>query len=468
MAEPERSLALPPHSARAARTATPPEWESRSDEELLDLRLSDLGLRIRGSELEPRIKQLYRELRAAGFRHFRPHFWLSDDWYTPDGVPGVAIPFYMAHPRLAKLEFAQMLEVEGGTPEWCLRILRHEAGHALDNAYLLRRRHRRQQLFGLSSKPYPEYYTPRPYSRSFVLHLEPWYAQSHPDEDFAETFAVWLTPDSPWRSRYQDWPALKKLEYVDGLHARDRSATAARRQPPHRRPAVRPPQDAARALPRQAPALRHRLLERLRPRPAPSLLRRARGARQPDRRRASSAASGSEVRVLVARWTGEYQYTINQVIDEIDKRCRELNLRVAGEAERAKIDFTIFVAVQTMQLPAQRPAPGVALMKTLRILALVHEDLVPPDDVAGVDTTEVDWKMEFDVTVTLRNARSRGARARRRRRPRRHPSRHRRAAAAHRGQPARALPRRAAVRLRTSSATSSCCAFPTRAAIRAA
>ena len=43
-------------------------------------------------------------------------------------------------------------------------------------------------------------------------------------------------------------------------------------------------------------------------------------------------------------------------------------------------------------------------MKTLRILALVHEDLVPPEDVTGIDTTEVDWKMEFDVTVTLRNA----------------------------------------------------------------
>jgi len=217
MAEPERSLALPAHSARAARAHAPSEWESWSDEQLLDLRLCDLGLRIRDSELGPRIKQLYRELRAAGVQHFRPHFWLSDEWYTPDGVPGVAIPFYMAHPRLSRLEFAQMLEVEGGTPEWCMRILRHEAGHALDNAYRLRRRHRRQQLFGLSSKPYPEYYTPRPYSRSYVQHLEPWYAQSHPDEDFAETFAVWLTPDSPWRARYQDWPALKKLEFVDAL-----------------------------------------------------------------------------------------------------------------------------------------------------------------------------------------------------------------------------------------------------------
>ena len=132
-------------------------------------------------------------------------------------MPGIAIPFYLAHPRLEKLERTQMLEVEGGTPEWCMRILRHEAGHAIDNAYRLRLRRRRQQVFGPSYKAYPEYYTPRPYSKSFVLHLDSWYAQSHPDEDFAETFAVWLNPQSDWRVRYADWPALKKLEYMETL-----------------------------------------------------------------------------------------------------------------------------------------------------------------------------------------------------------------------------------------------------------
>ena len=76
------------------------------------------------------------ELEARGVT-FRPHYWLSDEWFTPDGVPGVAIPFYLAHPRLAKLELAQMLEVEGGDATSCLRILRHEVGHAIDNAYEL-------------------------------------------------------------------------------------------------------------------------------------------------------------------------------------------------------------------------------------------------------------------------------------------------------------------------------------------
>ncbi len=350
MAEAERNAGP---AAPAAATETlprrlrPADWEGWPDERLLGVRLCDLGLRIRGTDLEPRIRGLHRELRAAGLVRFRPHFWLSDDWYTPDGVPGVAIPFYMAHPRLAKLEFTQMLEVEGGTPEWCMRILRHEAGHALDNAYGLRRRHRRQQLFGLSSKPYPEFYTPRPHSRSFVQHLEPWYAQSHPDEDFAETFAVWLTPDSPWRTRYQDWPALKKLEYVDGL-LREVAAAAPRLVT----------QRTVDALPRLHKTLHEHYRDKRQrygvaaPNAYDRDLRRL-FSDAPEFRANPSAAQfiqrvRKEVRALVARWTGEYQYTINQVIDEIAKRSRALNLRLAAAPDATRLDFTIFVAVQTM------------------------------------------------------------------------------------------------------------------------
>ena len=133
---------MPKRAARRGRRPRrlPTGWERRSDEEILDLRLADLAtvLRIDGTWLEPRIEQLYRELERCGIV-FEPHFWLSDDWFTPEGVPGVAIPFYLAHPRLMRLEETQMLEVEGGTPEWCMRILRHETGHAIDNAFRLRR-----------------------------------------------------------------------------------------------------------------------------------------------------------------------------------------------------------------------------------------------------------------------------------------------------------------------------------------
>ena len=196
---------------------TEPDWATWSDDKLMDLRICDLNVSIEGSALEPRIAQLRSELTARGLTGFEPHFWLSAEWFSPDGVPGVAIPFYLAHPRLEKLERSQMLEVEGGTPEWCLKILRHEAGHAIDNAYRLRNRLRRQRVFGPSYMQYPDYYTPKPYSKSYVLHLDSWYAQSHPDEDFAETFAVWLTPSSEWRSRYSGWRAGQKLEYMDAL-----------------------------------------------------------------------------------------------------------------------------------------------------------------------------------------------------------------------------------------------------------
>src|SRR5690348_1027452 len=194
----------------------PSNWAELSDEELLKLRLCDLPLKIEGTVLETRIDQLKSELASRGLK-FPIHFYLSSEWFTPDGEASLAVPFYLAHPRLEKLEKAQMLAVEGGEHEWCMRILRHEAGHVIDNAYKLRLRPQRRRLFGSPAKPYPEFYAPRPYSKRYVLHLDPWYAQSHPDEDFAETFAVWLTPESNWKTRYAGWPAFRKLNYMDEL-----------------------------------------------------------------------------------------------------------------------------------------------------------------------------------------------------------------------------------------------------------
>jgi hypothetical protein len=191
-------------------------WEKLSDEQLLKQRLSSLRVTVEDTWLEDCLGALYEELQARGIR-LRPHTWISGEWFSPADVPGIAIPFYLAHPRLMKLEKKMMLEVEGGTWSECMAILRHETGHAVQHAYQLQRRRRWQQLFGPSSKHYPLYYRPNPASRRYVQHLRRWYAQSHPDEDFAETFAVWLRPRSNWRTRYAGWPALKKLEYVDEL-----------------------------------------------------------------------------------------------------------------------------------------------------------------------------------------------------------------------------------------------------------
>jgi hypothetical protein len=322
------------------------EWVDWPDERLLDVRMRDLRLSIEGSFFEEPIKQLAQELEARQLR-FRPYFWLSDEWFTPDGIPGIALPFYLAHPRLAKLELHQMLEVEGGTRDWCMRILRHEAGHAIENAYFLRRRRRRQQLFGRSSKPYPDYYQPKPYSRSFVRYLDVWYAQSHPDEDFAETFAVWLDPQSSWADRYKGWPVMKKLQFMDSLMrelAGMESLVTTREQvDPLRRiyKTLRDHYDEKRkhygigGVPSYDADLRRLFSDDAscahNP-PAAAFLHRIR----------------KEVRRKVADWTGEYQYTIDQVLQGMIERCQALGLRLTTTKEQAKWEFSILLTVQTM------------------------------------------------------------------------------------------------------------------------
>ena len=324
-----------------------PDWASWPDDKLLDLRICDLKVTIEGSALEERISGLRAELAARALTKFDPHFWLSAEWFSPDGVPGVAIPFYLAHPRLEKLERTQMLEVEGGTPEWCMKILRHEAGHAIDNAYRLRTRLRRQRVFGPSYMQYPDYYTPKPYSKSYVLHLDSWYAQSHPDEDFAETFAVWLTPDSDWSTRYADWPALKKLQYMETLM----NEIVDKPMLVNSRRKLEPIQTLKKTL-RAHYERKRRHYGLLHPHFYDRDLRKL-FSDSPEHARHIKAARfiarvRRDARRLVAEWTGEYQYTIDQVIEDMLKRANELNLRLKEPEEQAKLDFIILLTVQTM------------------------------------------------------------------------------------------------------------------------
>ena len=201
-------------------------WANLDDAALLHLQFRDLQLRVADSIVWADVQRLYAELDRRGIR-FKPHVWLSEEWFSPDGVPGIAVPFFVAHPRLRRLERRMMGDVEGGSRKWRLRILRHEAGHALDTAYGLRRRAEWRRVFGRASEPYPDDYSPRPSSRRHVLHLGYWYAQSHPTEDFAETFAVWLQPKARWRREYAGWPVLQKLEYVDSADGGNCRAVAA-------------------------------------------------------------------------------------------------------------------------------------------------------------------------------------------------------------------------------------------------
>ena len=193
-----------------------PVWARDDDATLCARRFCDLRLTIEGSTLQPRVERLHAELAARGI-DFSPPVWLSSDWFSPDGVPGIGAPFYLAHPRLARLERSQRLTVEGATSAECMRLLRHEAGHAIDTAYSLSRRPEWQQSFGRRSEPYRASYRIDPRTRDHVHHLPHWYAQSHPADDFAETFAVWLAPRSTWRRDYAGWGAREKLECVDHM-----------------------------------------------------------------------------------------------------------------------------------------------------------------------------------------------------------------------------------------------------------
>ena len=324
----------------------PADWPELPDEELLNLRISDLPLKIEGTVIEQRIAELRGELERRDLR-FPIHFYLSDEWFTPDGLASMAIPFYLAHPRLERLEKAQMLEVEGGEHDWCMRILRHEAGHVVDNAYKLRLRRQRRTLFGSSNEPYPEFYAPKPYSKTFVQHLDPWYAQSHPDEDFAETFAVWLTPESNWKRRYAGWPALKKLEYIDSLMKSLRN----------RKPLLEAT-DEVDPLRRLRKSLRAHYRRKRRhygvdhPKFYDRELRRLFSDAPEHAQNMTAAQFIARIRRPVTRlvqsWTGIYLYTIDAVLEDMIERCRELKLRLAMPEDQARNEFTVLLTVQTM------------------------------------------------------------------------------------------------------------------------
>jgi hypothetical protein len=187
--------------------------------ELLNTHICDLGLAIEESPMEPHIHRLYRELTAKGL-DFQPEVYATDGWGCPDEVPVIGVPFYLMDKHLARIEEEQTGEIENG--QLIMMLLRHEAGHAINYAYRLYKQAEWVEMFGSFSRPYRDSFRPNPFSRQFVRHIVHHqygrtYAQKHPDEDFAETFAVWLTPRSGWRRRYRNWPALRKLCYVDSL-----------------------------------------------------------------------------------------------------------------------------------------------------------------------------------------------------------------------------------------------------------
>ena len=317
-----------------------PDLSARTDEELLGMRICDLKLKISGTELESRIEKFYAELAAKNIS-FKPICYLGDEGFCPEGCATIAIPFYLAHPRLKKLEEKMMMEVEGGTEDWCLRLLRHEMGHVLNHTYLLEKDKSWQKLFGPTSLEYSESFRARPYSRRFVRHLEGYYAQSHPEEDFAETVAIWLTPDLDWRQQYKDWKALEKLEFVDALMGKL---------------AGKPPLVFSKARMSEASRLRSRLAlyykrrRKMYAQDFPEFFDAdlhklfVDAAAAPENERAATFLRRSRKLILsaVSEWTGEPKFTLNNLLRALTDRCAELDLRLRSQS--AGIEVTAFLA----------------------------------------------------------------------------------------------------------------------------
>ncbi len=354
----------PPRSSQARsrrhaprRRAAPP-WTRLSDEQLLSMRLCDLELTLESSRLAPYVKRLYRELESRGIG-FRPHAWLGEEWFSPDGVPGIAIPFYLAHPRLERLERRIMREVEGGNARWLMRILRHEAGHALDNAYRLRRRRRWREVFGPASLPYPRRYRARPGSRRYVHHLGEWYAQAHPTEDFAETFAVWLKPNSGWRKTYAAWPAFQKLSLVEELMDSIRGLSP----PVRNRRRVDAIADDRRTL---AALYRRKLAHRRHERRglAEELLLKVFSVERerPGAIRAATLLRAAKAGLVASasRDLGLERYSVYQILRMLVERCEALKLYVRG-SRRDAVRHVRWILGRLARLYAQGETPHLAL-----------------------------------------------------------------------------------------------------------
>jgi hypothetical protein len=323
-----------------------PAWVHLSDEELLEKKISQLGLTLDGSGLRPLVEQLYAELTAKGLV-FHPPCFVGEEWFVPVGIPIIFVPFFLAHDRLRRLERSMMMEVEGETPEWFMKLMRHEAAHAYSYAYQLYKKKKWQQTFGLASTEETDFYRPRPYSRSYVVHLDDWYAQSHPDEDFAETFAVWLTPDADWRAKYKDWKALQKLEYVDEL------MKSLAGKPPVHQPKYRAVEYAGLNLKLKTHYARLRKLyedtypdfydndlRQLFPTPAET----------PDRVKASAYLRQRRGPVLdsVCRWTNEKKYRVSKLLARLIERCDELGLCHDPKDVRRDVEVASYIATLVM------------------------------------------------------------------------------------------------------------------------
>jgi len=314
-------------------------------QEFLSKPIRDLGLKLEGSPVERFVEQLYRELEAKGLSRFRPACYLTDEWGCPSGEPVIGIPFYLAHAALAQLE-QETNDLEDARE--IMMYLRHEAGHAFTYAYKLHNSPEWKRLFGPFRRPYRDNYRPVPFSHEYVRHLPGWYAQKHPDEDFAETFAVWLTPRSNWRKRYRGWGAMEKLRYLNRL-AREVGKT----DPPRRRGrtdiTVDDMESTVAEFYHQAAREEVAVTELTPDTDLRDLFRVSKRRKSAQPAKEFLHHHRKAVIDKAAYWTGAQRPLIKTLVDTIERRAEELGLRVdkAREAEHLA-EVTAYVTAMVM------------------------------------------------------------------------------------------------------------------------
>lgn len=323
------------------------DWVDLSDEALLEKRISQLGLHLEGTSLQPLIQRLYEELSAKGLT-FHPPCHIGDEWFVPVGIPAIFIPFFLVHERLRRLERKLILEVEGETEEWFMKLMRHEAAHAYAYAYQLYRKKKWQRTFGLTSfEETPQFYRPRPYSRSYVVHLDDWYAQSHPDEDFAETFAVWLTPGLDWRERYRGWKALHKLEYLNEL-----MLSIAGRPPVHQPEYRVNDHHCLNVKLKTYYARKRKLFEDAYPDFYDNDLKQlfAAGPEVAERVKASTWLRQQRRSLMdsICQWTNENRYPLNKLLARLIERCDQLGLHVHPSEPQHSLQVSAYITTLVM------------------------------------------------------------------------------------------------------------------------
>jgi hypothetical protein len=323
---------------------TADEW-TRTREALLGQRISDLGLAIQGTRVERLVQQLYDELASKGLS-FRPPVYLSDQWGCPDGTPLIGVPFYLADPRLERIEAEMSLHVEDDRE--AMRYLRHEAGHAFNYAFELYVRPDWRETFGAFTTPYRDRYAVDPFSREHVRHILGWYAQKHPDEDFAETFAIWLTPGFDWRREFEGWPALRKLEYIDRVM----------REVSELSPELSPPEEDDMPVEAMRYSVAEHYEEERDIAPIEDERQFDADLRQIFVQRDDAPAGEDaglflrrhcrEIITRVAFWTSEHPSIVRSLMDVLQRRCAALGLRVGSLEAATLVEFTAFTTAVVM------------------------------------------------------------------------------------------------------------------------